>query len=395
MTQHEVFLLDILAHPWDSTPRLVYADWLEDQANPHAGAVRKYPQLGELIAGLGKARNPPRDKLRKHALAGRIDLLAALAFLLDEGRDLIRNAKAPEIGPATVRCIETLLAETPGLAALEALLERRLDAPTVGGLAAAAVRQPLEVLQPLFTRYGGDPRHAEFLGCFLQELILQGADLRTVPAVVGFREAQRERGHPLAYLPLRRFGFEAWAQSTTPRTGTGSVPGVGSGVAGPFHEVTDAKTARRLVEAVRNWQEQSNGRVAAHVFALDEPLTGPPSAEGLEEFGLACGLGPVVGAGLLLEEAAAGLYFSASSGGAYNRGVGRVYGRLAMWRSLSALAGASADTAAEEVAELAERCIWVELDCPDWFYRVAWDLGVLAVRPDGRSVALLAATDTD
>jgi hypothetical protein len=29
------------------------------------------------------------------------------------------------------------------------------------------------------------------------------------------------------------------------------------------------------------------------------------------------------------------------------------------------------------------------------FYQVAWDLGLAAVRPDGRSLAVLAATDTD
>jgi hypothetical protein len=31
----------------------------------------------------------------------------------------------------------------------------------------------------------------------------------------------------------------------------------------------------------------------------------------------------------------------------------------------------------------------------DWFEHVAWDLALVAVSPDGRRLAVLAATDTD
>jgi uncharacterized protein (TIGR02996 family) len=34
MTPHDVFLADIIAHPEDDTPRLIYADWLEDNGQP-------------------------------------------------------------------------------------------------------------------------------------------------------------------------------------------------------------------------------------------------------------------------------------------------------------------------------------------------------------------------
>src|SRR5262249_39710491 len=46
-------------------------------------------------------------------------------------------------------------------------------------------------------------------------------------------------------------------------------------------------------------------------------------------------------------------------------------------------------------AGLATRCQWACCDAASgWFYQVAWDVGLLAVRPDGRSLAVLAATDT-
>jgi uncharacterized protein (TIGR02996 family) len=41
MTPEDAFLLDILAHPSDSTPRLVYADWLLDQGDPRADWIRQ------------------------------------------------------------------------------------------------------------------------------------------------------------------------------------------------------------------------------------------------------------------------------------------------------------------------------------------------------------------
>jgi hypothetical protein len=47
-------------------------------------------------------------------------------------------------------------------------------------------------------------------------------------------------------------------------------------------------------------------------------------------------------------------------------------------------------------AGLASRCLWVSWDAAsEWYCQVAWDLGLLAVRPDGMSLAVLAATDTD
>jgi hypothetical protein len=90
------------------------------------------------------------------------------------------------------------------------------------------------------------------------------------------------------------------------------------------------------------------------------------------------------------------LFSAASGGGAYNNGLRGAYGRLAMWQSLAGLAGAPPGAGLEEVAAVARSCLWLEFwAATPWFYGVAWDLGLVAVRPDGLSLAVLAATDTD
>jgi uncharacterized protein (TIGR02996 family) len=38
MSQDAGFLQDIVAHPEDDTPRLIYADWLEDHGDPDRAA---------------------------------------------------------------------------------------------------------------------------------------------------------------------------------------------------------------------------------------------------------------------------------------------------------------------------------------------------------------------
>jgi uncharacterized protein (TIGR02996 family) len=40
MTEEDIFLLDILAHPDDDAPRLIYADWLSDQDDPRGDLLR-------------------------------------------------------------------------------------------------------------------------------------------------------------------------------------------------------------------------------------------------------------------------------------------------------------------------------------------------------------------
>ncbi len=87
------------------------------------------------------------------------------------------------------------------------------------------------------------------------------------------------------------------------------------------------------------------------------------------------------------------LFGAASAGGAYNAGARGAYGRLAAWQSLTALAGATPAT----VESRATACRWFAFAAPTstWYTQIAWDRGLAALSPDGRRLAVLAATDTD
>lgn len=90
------------------------------------------------------------------------------------------------------------------------------------------------------------------------------------------------------------------------------------------------------------------------------------------------------------------LFSAAEAGGAYNAGVAGAHGRLAAWRSMAALADAHLDASAGEVERRTRDCAWYGFETDvGWFQQVAWDVGVAAVGPDGRRLAILAATDTD
>jgi Family of unknown function (DUF6183) len=91
------------------------------------------------------------------------------------------------------------------------------------------------------------------------------------------------------------------------------------------------------------------------------------------------------------------IVFSASStGGAYSPGRRGAYGRLEAWKTIAGLAGVGADQPFERVNAAAQATTWFRFKAESqWFYGVAWDFGLAAERTDKRTLAVLAATDTD
>ena len=66
-----------------------------------------------------------------------------------------------------------------------------------------------------------------------------------------------------------------------------------------------------------------------------------------------------------------------------------------MWNSLRGLVSASQDDPIEVVQNLAQQCQWWALNANSEWFGEEWNLGMVALRPDGLSLAILAATDTD
>jgi hypothetical protein len=70
------------------------------------------------------------------------------------------------------------------------------------------------------------------------------------------------------------------------------------------------------------------------------------------------------------------------------------YGRRAAWESLAALAGVQ-ETDTSVIERAADRCAWL-FYTSDWRlqFHSSVDVGVAVLRPDRRTVAILAATDS-
>jgi hypothetical protein len=219
--------------------------------------------------------------------------------------------------------------------------------------------------------------------------------------------------HPLAVLPLSLLDVEAKLLLTSYSADGGSSMSMPYG---PLHpqlasvapphavevqatETTTPERSRQIAAAVQNWADESNGQIEARIFRVDEPGLSSGIAPMLRQLGLAC-LGPSDTAVFQDNQSAQAiftvLFSAASTGGTYNAGEFAAYGRLAAWRSMGGLVGCASDASIAEIAARAADCRWCLFSSfNEWFYQVAWDIGIACVAPGRNEVAILAATDTD
>ncbi|WP_024761463.1 DUF6183 family protein [Streptomyces exfoliatus] len=283
---------------------------------------------------------------------------------------------------------------------------RKLDRYTASLLASG---HPAEELAAAFTGHASE----ELRGCLVHELVLRGVVVTETPGIAGWATSPHWKHHPLGWLPLALSDVEG--QPDLPSYSTrgsshsmpygppenGRVAAERAAYVPPVEETTTPAVAKGISSAVANWAEESNGRIEARVFGLAAPL----DAESVPSALLAPGLQCLKGAGKKTafsvvacppDQAWRVLFAAASSGGAYNSGARGAYGRLAAWQSLACLAGAKEGVSAEEVEARVRECAWYGFYADTkWFERVAWDVGLASVSPEGRRLAVLAATDTD
>ncbi|MGI5130497.1 DUF6183 family protein [Pseudonocardia sp. CA-107938] len=225
---------------------------------------------------------------------------------------------------------------------------------------------------------------AALRACLVQELVLRGVpDPAPMPI-----------GHPLSVLPgvrteleedppLPRYGLD-WTRrpdtlqpiAVIPADDVAHVPPF---MTGPAPHGTDA--------AVATW---TDGTVETRLVEIVEPLpvAAVPNVVG------ALGLdqpGVVEGAPLPVRAVWRLLFAAASLGGARNLGEYGAYGRLAAWRSLGALCGAGEHARIGDIERRASECDWYRFRVAkdDTFH----DLGIAALGPGGRRLAVLAAVD--
>lgn len=243
---------------------------------------------------------------------------------------------------------------------------------------------------------GDAPRAVEERAVLLHELVLHGCHPRYVP---GGEDAWAEcagRGHPLFRMPPTLLPVEQYVSpDSRGRTPPAPLPDLG-GTRPTVSAAVEPALTDPATAAVRVWQEQSRGIVEVREFTLVSPFT---DADAWAGWFRALPLASTQAEGLDVVrvsavEAFRECFLAARSGGAHGWSAGAAYGRLHTWESFRWLTGAGSDAPCDVVAERAAQCRWFGHDT-DWFYHVAWDLGLICVRPDGHSLAALAATDRD
>lgn len=263
---------------------------------------------------------------------------------------------------------------------------------------------------------GGSSRAAasdELRACLVHELVLRGVTIAELPAVEAWATSPHRHHHPLAWLPLELSvteetpplpSYSRGGASYSMPYGAQHGPVVALDSVTPLPHVTETTTqefGEAATAAVANWAEESNGRSEAGTYELAEPVEAGILPGLMTALGLEClsGVGPRKGFALSAcrpEHAWRVLFAAASTGGAYNSGVYGAYGRLAAWRSLTALSGASTTAPVGEAERNIQECDWYRFEAATtWFDRVAWDIGLVSVTPGARRIAVLAATDTD
>ena len=264
-------------------------------------------------------------------------------------------------------------------------------------------------------RHEFEPGLAEFLYVLTHEAVIRRKIGPMTPVADRMAAQMSREGHPLARLPLDLFDLDSRITAYLSHCGS-----MGSAYASDYdlglgetnriqaqgrmslkyRETTIPEMADRSSEAFREWINESNGRCEGRQFEFEEPI--PNEVIGpalLKSLGLECLVGAGEGAVKVAEISGrlgfVHLFSAASTGGAYNSGKGTAYGRLAAWESVAALVGNETGDLTK-TSEVAENCLWFAfLSNGYWFYNAAWDLGLAVLRPDRRTLVILAATDTD
>ena len=299
-----------------------------------------------------------------------------------------------------------VLALTPGRRFVEqllALLGRAWEAHVKDESSPRRIASLIAEAQPLddamYVLRDSGREHDELRACLFHELLLRGVNPeRLLPDHTIRPEPE---WHALAWLPDRLADMEygagtsddglsapVWVDAAVRRAATGR----------RLDEWASADLLRLIGEPPRvgGWANYE-----ARVFVSDRPISRADVPGVLTTLPMDCVRGLAEHDRFEVEECSLDrvwetLYTNAANGGMYHSGVGGAYGRLAAWRSVAGLCGAGATATAAAVEHRARTCAWYRFEADsEWFFNEVYDYGIAALAPDGRHLAVLAATDTD
>jgi hypothetical protein len=276
--------------------------------------------------------------------------------------------------------------------------------------------QRIEMLERAVVERGADPALREILCGWVQESVSRGEPVQQSAVLRRYWAERTLDHHPLTELPLALLDIEAGAIEASPHSEDtlgnwyhfahhlssalhGEVETLPD--AAVTHELTLLDEARaRAAGAFADSTLYPNGKWEARAFSLHERdiHEGPRSVRSLP---LACleGAQPSdVRENIVSEQTAFGALWSLfTQGGAYSEGDSAAYARLYAWRTLGALCNVPVAGPLALVRDRAARAWFTTFgaESSTWFYHVCIDVGLTCVRPEGRSMIVLAATDSD
>ena len=288
-----------------------------------------------------------------------------------------------------------------------------------------AYQQPNDVLAAM-ERHATNEKDFEMLFLLAHELVLQAPansnGLSNHPLMKRLHQQMRAQAHPLGWLPLYKTTLEQEITGKIPLFGAseqpsyefalthwqsgGHEPGIPPTSEGVYAHiqrmsVTNDSAYRAICSAVLNWMVESNGRFEAHCVAFSVPFPqelftpsmlvgfGFEALDGVDE-------ADITFQPISAHETYSILFRSAAIGGDIRGGCFGAYGRLYAWQSLAGLTGVPAGASIEAICEVAQQSTCCYVWAPSqWFYQIVTEFGLFVLRPDRRSGAFLAATDTD
>jgi uncharacterized protein (TIGR02996 family) len=397
VTEDALLFAAALAHPDEDVPRLALADWFDEHDEPAlALALRDGRNLVAFLVELTRWDTLPVRPIRAykdeaHRAMARLLARYPALFPVPPGARTEFSETAPY--PMTSR--DPL---PPPWFLFQWQRERRKQIIAIRELAArdsdkSPSARPFRALP--------DARGFEEQSLFLHELVLRGRTPSRIAGALDHAAQMRARGHPLAWLPLALLAADAELLAYVPPVPRAADNPLGVGrVGAPAVVGSDVLELKSPVfAAVRGWAEESKSGLEGHVFRLDQPLdTDTAGSVWFAQLPVAAPQDPAPATWtvnrLTASGALAALFGTASADGAHGHREAGAYARLHAWQSLGALAGCAPDVPAEDVAAVVDRCEWFTFGGVPWFHR-SFVLGLICVRPDRLSVALLAVTDKD
>ncbi len=378
------------------------------------------------------------DLIWAAAREGEVDFLYALACELERS-EAMRTSPLGMIGAicSLVSEIEQAIVTVPGVDAVEVLfelanLEQRNSLSHAPGrvdrrrlfTSRLVLNQPRQAILEVMARHEEDRRMEPLLFLLVQELVVQGYQKES-PLLERLRERMCACGHPLGWLPLRLSELEPLRADPRRTRTVHQYKVYASKVQAPWGpcparaaaastdepkgsqirnwETTTGDELARISSAVQSWRAESKAKVEARTFALSTDVAAEEINRNLlfrlhtfRALDLPKGPQDFSHEPLTPEQTFAILFTAAANGGELNEGCFGAYGRLRAWQSMAALAGCQDYASIEEVLERSRETSWFYFTARSrWFYGIGEEFGLLALRPGGRTLALLAATDTD